>query len=128
MKGHIRKFTYIIHFSGGVVRITCLGLDKYGYETAPFSILSRPTDGNGYFLAKLSSELLEADGVKITQCKAFVHSSRLKACPYATDTNKGLSGAPLSAYRTLGSSNMRLYSVGPFVYSFNPQQSTPSHY
>ncbi|KAH6768909.1 hypothetical protein C2S51_014245 [Perilla frutescens var. frutescens] len=118
----------ITPLKGGVIRITCLGLDKYGYETAPFSILSRPTDGNGYFLAKLSSELLKADGVKISQCKAFLHSSRLKACPYATNINKGLSGAPLSAYRSLGYSSMRLYSIGPFVYTFNPQQSTPSGY
>ncbi|KAK6120176.1 hypothetical protein DH2020_046082 [Rehmannia glutinosa] len=105
------------------------GIDKFGYETAPFSILSRPTDGNGYFLAKLSSQLLEEDGVKISQCKAFLHSSPLKTCPIATDVNKGSSGAPLSAYRPVGSNNMRLYSVGPFVYTSGPQQSyTPSHY
>ncbi|KAG6412572.1 hypothetical protein SASPL_125254 [Salvia splendens] len=118
----------VIPHKGSVVRITCVGLDKDGYETAPFSVLSRPTDANGYFLAKLSTELLEADGFKITQCKTFLHSSKLKACPYATNIGSGLSGAPLSAYRTLGSSKLRLYSVGPFVYDSTPQQKTPSHY
>lgn len=114
---------------GGVIRITCLGLDKYGYETAPFSVLSRPTDGNGYFLSKLSTQLLEDDGVKISQCKAFLHTSPLlKTCPFATDVNRGSSGAPISAYKAVGSSGMRLYSVGPFVYSSEPQQITPSHY
>ncbi|KAG6409987.1 hypothetical protein SASPL_128031 [Salvia splendens] len=101
---------------------------KDGYETAPFSVLSRPTDANGYFLAKLSTELLEAEGFRITQCKTFLHSSKLKACPYATNIGSGMSGAPLSAYRTLGSTKMRLYSVGPFVYDSTPQQKTPSHY
>ncbi|XP_057790423.1 protein SEED AND ROOT HAIR PROTECTIVE PROTEIN-like [Salvia miltiorrhiza] len=118
----------VFPLKGSVVRITCLGLDKYGYETAPFSVLSRPTDANGYFLAKLSSELLEADGVKIVQCKTFLHSSKMRACPYATNISSGVSGAPLSAYRMLGSANMRLYSVGPFVYTFTPQQTTPSPY
>lgn len=103
------------------MRITCLGIDKYGYETAPFSKLSRATDANGYFLSKLSSQLLrDVGGVNVTQCKAFLHTSRLKMCPYATNFNNGLSGAPLSAYRTIGSKDMRLYSVGPFIYSSNP--------
>lgn len=104
------------------MRITCLGNDKYGYETAPFSKLSRPTDANGYFLAKLSSQLLrDVGGVNITQCKAFLHSSRLKICPFATNFNNGLSGAPLSAYRTFGSIDMRLYNIGPFMYGSDPQ-------
>ncbi|KAI3449448.1 hypothetical protein Pfo_006113 [Paulownia fortunei] len=118
----------VFPLKGGVIRITCLGIDKYGYETAPFSILSRPTDSNGYFLAKLSSQLLEEDGLKISQCKAFLHSSPLKTCQFPTDVNKGSSGEPLSAYRPVGSNSMRLYSVGPFVYISGPQQSTPSRY
>ncbi|KAK4418105.1 hypothetical protein Salat_2223200 [Sesamum alatum] len=118
----------VFPLKGGVVRITCLGIDKDGYETAPFSILSRPTDANGYFLSKLSSQLLEDDGVKISQCKVFLHSSPLKTCPVATDVNKGLSGAPLSAYRPIGFNGMRLYSVGPFVCSSEPQKSSPYGY
>ncbi|XP_020550726.1 proline-rich protein 3 [Sesamum indicum] len=118
----------VFPLKGGVVRITCLGIDKDGYETAPFSILSRPTDANGYFFSKLSSQLLEDDGVKISQCKVFLHSCPLKTCPVATDVNKGLSGAPLSAYRPIGFNNMRLYSVGPFVYSSETQKSFPYGY
>ncbi|XP_051141766.1 protein SEED AND ROOT HAIR PROTECTIVE PROTEIN-like [Andrographis paniculata] len=108
---------------GSVLRITCLGVDKYGYETAPFSILTRATDGNGYFLAKLSAKHLEDGGVKLSECKAFLQSSPLKDCQLATDVNKGLSGAPLSSFRPIGSGGLRLYSVGPFVYSTVPQQT-----
>ncbi|KAG8389519.1 hypothetical protein BUALT_Bualt02G0237800 [Buddleja alternifolia] len=118
----------IFPLKGGVVRIACVGIDKYGYETAPFAVLSRPTDANGYFLSKLSTEPLEDDGCKISQCKAFLHSSPLKSCQFATDVNNGSSGAPLSAYRAVGSNSMRLYTVGPFVYSSEAQQSTPSGY
>lgn len=115
-------FYWILWFQsniGGVVRITCLGVDKYGYEMSPFSILTRPTDANGYFLAKLSTK--EDDGCKISECKAFLHSSPIKTCKFATDTNMGVSGAPLSVYRPLGSNNMRLYSLGPFVYDSVPK-------
>ncbi|KAL0389664.1 UNVERIFIED_CONTAM: hypothetical protein Scaly_0323500 [Sesamum calycinum] len=118
----------VFPLKGGVMRITCLGIDKDGYETAPFSILSRPTDANGYFLSKLSSQLLEDDGVKISQCKVFLHTCPLRTCPVATDVNNGLSGAPLSAYRPIGFNSMRLYSVGPFVYSSEPQKSSPYGY
>ncbi|KAL3648071.1 hypothetical protein CASFOL_009039 [Castilleja foliolosa] len=116
----LKVYLRIQNSVGGIVRITCLGIDKYGYETAPFSILSRPTDSNGYFLAKLSAQLVEESGVKISQCKAFLHSSLLKSCSIATEINKGLTGAPLLGYRAVGS-NMRLYSVGPFVYTSYPQ-------
>ncbi|GFQ04110.1 proline-rich protein 3 [Phtheirospermum japonicum] len=125
---YCKSASKVLPLKGGVVRITCLGIDKYGYETAPFSILSHPTDANGYFLAKLSAQLLEESGVKISQCKAFLHSSSLKSCPIATEINKGLTGAPLSAYRAVGSNNMRLYSVGPFVYTSEPQPSISTHY
>ncbi|KAL3827799.1 hypothetical protein ACJIZ3_016601 [Penstemon smallii] len=114
---YCKSGTKVFPLKGGVVRIACLGIDKDGYETAPFSILTRPTDGNGYFLAKLSSKPLEEDGCKIFQCKAFLHSSLVQGCQLATEANRGLSGAPLSTFRTLGSGDMRLYSVGPFVYS-----------
>ncbi|KAL7151145.1 hypothetical protein ABFS83_04G011900 [Erythranthe nasuta] len=119
---------------GGVIRIACLGIDKYGYETAPFSVLTKPTDGNGYFLTKLSSKPLlendgngDGDGVKISKCKAFLHSAPLlKSCPFPTDVNKGSTGAPISAYRAVNGA--RLYSVGPFVYSSQPQKIPPSPY
>ncbi|KAL0435915.1 UNVERIFIED_CONTAM: hypothetical protein Sradi_0299400 [Sesamum radiatum] len=116
----------MIYCKSGSNVVPLKGIDKDGYETAPFSVLSRPTDANGYFLAKLSSQLLEDDGVKISQCKVFLHRSPLKTCQVATDVNKGLSGAPLSAYRPIGFNSMRLYSVGPFIYSSEPQKSSPT--
>ncbi|KAL8548749.1 hypothetical protein ACS0TY_007857 [Phlomoides rotata] len=120
---YCKSASKVLPLKGGVMRITCLGIDKYGYETAPFSKLSRPTDANGYFLTKLSSQLLrDVGGLNITHCNAFLHTSRHKICPFATDFNRGLSGAPLSAYRTLGSTDMRLYSIGPFIYGSNPPQ------
>ncbi|CAI9785596.1 unnamed protein product [Fraxinus pennsylvanica] len=111
---------------GAIARITCLALDKYGYEPAPFSILSRPTDANGYFLTKLSFRL--EDGCKITQCKTFLESSPSNTCQFASDVNYGSNGVVLSAYRLVGGQKgTRLYSVGPFVYTSEPK-TAPNGY
>ncbi|KAI5680484.1 hypothetical protein M9H77_01711 [Catharanthus roseus] len=89
--------------SGALARITCLGVDKYGYESAPFSLLSCPTDSK--------------DAVKITECKAFLESSPLQSCNCPTDENYGKTGATLSSYRFIADKKTKLYSVKPFVYT-----------
>lgn len=97
-----------------------MGVDKYGYETAPFSMLSYPTDEKGYFFfTSFSLNDQFNDAVKITECKAFLESSPLRTCDFPTDVNKGQSGALLSSYRLVGGEDKKtkLYSVGPFVYA-----------
>ncbi|XP_058010122.1 protein SEED AND ROOT HAIR PROTECTIVE PROTEIN-like isoform X2 [Hevea brasiliensis] len=101
---------------GAVTRVTCLAVDENGYETAPFSVLSYPSDAKGYFFATLYPSQISND-LKIAECKAFLEDSPLQNCKVPTDVNKGISGALLSAYRLLKNKNMRLYSVGPFFYT-----------
>ncbi|KDP28198.1 hypothetical protein JCGZ_13969 [Jatropha curcas] len=101
---------------GAVTRVTCLGVEKNGYEIAPFSVLSYPTDENGYFFATLFPYQISND-LKITECKAFLEDSPLENCKVPTDVNKGISGALLSSYRLLHHKNMILYTVGPFFYT-----------
>lgn len=102
--------------SGALARITCLGVDKYGYESAPFSLLSCPTDSKGYFHANFSIYQFK-DAVKITECKAFLESSPLQSCNCPTDENYGKTGATLSSYRFIADKKTKLYSVKPFVYT-----------
>ncbi|XAR62272.1 hypothetical protein NMG60_11016974 [Bertholletia excelsa] len=49
----------LIPLQGAQARITCLAVDESGYESAPFSILSYPTNAKGYFLATLSPSELQ---------------------------------------------------------------------
>ncbi|KAI6674581.1 hypothetical protein NL676_002487 [Syzygium grande] len=90
--------------------------DGRGYETAPFCILSRPTDANGYFSATLSPSEVEDDW-KLTRCKAFLESSPSETCKVPTDVNRGVTGALLSSYRLSKDKRMKWFSVGPFVYT-----------
>ncbi|KAL6210345.1 hypothetical protein ACLB2K_015578 [Fragaria x ananassa] len=109
---------------GAVARITCVGEDENGYETAPFSMLAGATDAKGYFFATLSPSKLEDNynkKWKLTECKAFLDSSPLESCKVPTDANHGMSGAPLASYRTLNAKNMKLFSVGPFFYTSEPK-------
>ncbi|GFZ13753.1 hypothetical protein Acr_23g0021380 [Actinidia rufa] len=110
----------LIPLEGALARITCLAKDKNGYESAPFSVLSHPTDAKGYFLATLSPSELE-DAWKLTECKAFLEKSPLESCNVPTDMNNGIGGASLSPYRLLEDKNMKLSSVGPFVYTPKPK-------
>ncbi|KAM5564097.1 proline-rich protein 3 [Rosa sericea] len=115
---------------GAVARITCVGEDENGYETAPFSILSGATDAKGYFFATLSPSKLEGNynnKWKLTECKTFLDNSPLESCKVPTDVNHGISGAPIASYRTLNAKNMKLFSVGPFFYSSEPKPA-PSGY
>ena len=95
-------------------------MDKNGYESAPFSVLSPPTDAKGYFLTIVSPSELE-DAWKLTECKAFLEKSPLETCNVPTDVNNGIRGASLSPYHLLEDKNMKLSSVGPFVYTPKPK-------
>lgn len=97
-------------------------MDKYGYETAPFSMLSHPTDEKGYFFFISFSLYWFKDAVKISECKAFLESSPLRSCDFPTDVNKGQTGALLSSYR-MQDKKTKLYSVGPFVYASQDSKS-----
>ncbi|XP_059318507.1 protein SEED AND ROOT HAIR PROTECTIVE PROTEIN-like [Lycium ferocissimum] len=110
----------LIPLKGAVARVTCLGVEKNGYETAPFSFSSYQSDSKGYYYAVFSlKELKEYDqSCTITQCKAFLESSSLEECDVPTDENKGKTGALLTSYRLLnGKKSTLLYTVAPFVYT-----------
>ncbi|KAJ8749631.1 hypothetical protein K2173_026280 [Erythroxylum novogranatense] len=104
---------------GATSRIKCLAVDDRGYEVAPFAFMSSPSDENGYFFATLLPSQI-GNHLKLSQCKAFLHSSPLETCSFATDANGGLTGALLSAYRILNEKKMKLFTVGPFFYSQEP--------
>ncbi|KAG5587735.1 hypothetical protein H5410_048169 [Solanum commersonii] len=111
-----------IPLKGAVARITCLGTEKHGHETAPFSFSSYQSDAKGYYYAVFSlNELKEYDqSCTITQCKAFLESSSLEECDVPTDENNGKTGAILTSYRLLNEyaeKKIVLYSVAPFVYT-----------
>ncbi|XP_057472734.1 proline-rich protein 3-like [Actinidia eriantha] len=110
----------LIPLEGAVARITCLGADKNGYKSVPFSVLSHPTDAKGYFFATMSPPEIE-DAWKLTECKAFLEKSPLETCNVPTDVNNGISGAPLSSFHLLEDKNMKLFSVAPFVYNSEPK-------
>lgn len=85
-----------------------------------FVILSGPTDANGYFFATLSPSEVE-DNWRLSECKAFLHSSPDASCAHPTDVNRGASGASLSSYsRRRGNGKTKLYAVGPFLYAPGP--------
>ncbi|XP_059625327.1 protein SEED AND ROOT HAIR PROTECTIVE PROTEIN-like [Cornus florida] len=106
----------VIPLQGAVARITCLAVDQNRYESAPFSFLSDPADAKGYFFGTLSPSEIE-DEWKLIECKAFLENSPLQTCKVPTDVNNGISGAVLSSYTLLNDNHMKLYSVGPFVYT-----------
>ncbi|XP_022728386.1 proline-rich protein 1-like [Durio zibethinus] len=105
---------------GALARITCLAVDDNGYEK-PHSVCSGETDAKGYFFATLSPLGLDNDQfTKFTECKAFLESSPLETCNVPVDVNKGISGATLSDFRVLSQKRMKLYSVGPFFFTSEP--------
>ncbi|KAK8718130.1 hypothetical protein V6N13_045375 [Hibiscus sabdariffa] len=104
---------------GALTRITCLTVDENGYEKT-HSVCSGETDEKGYFLARLSPPGLVDDvdlSSKLGDCKAFLESSPLETCNVPVDVNKGISGAPLSGFRVLHHSGMKLFTVGPFFFT-----------
>ncbi|CAN0889061.1 Protein SEED AND ROOT HAIR PROTECTIVE PROTEIN [Linum grandiflorum] len=115
--------------AGAVARITCLAEDEQGYETAPFSVSSTPSDAKGYYFTTLYlSQLSNANFVE--KCKAYIERSPMKNCSAASDVNKGITGSPLSSYRILHDKRIKLYPVGPFFYtpSYQSPKSTPAGY
>ncbi|XAR60479.1 hypothetical protein NMG60_11033879 [Bertholletia excelsa] len=73
----------LLPIQGALARITCLATAPNGYELAPFSFLSRPTGGKGYFFSTVSLHEVE-DGWKLTGCKAFLEKSQLEPCKVPT--------------------------------------------
>ncbi|XP_065864513.1 protein SEED AND ROOT HAIR PROTECTIVE PROTEIN-like [Euphorbia lathyris] len=117
-----------IPLQGAVARITCVGVDEYGYETAPFSILSEATDAKGYFLATLSPKEVE-ENWKIKECKTFLELSPSydNTCNVPTNVNSGIDGALLTSSRFLGDKNMKLFTVGPFFYTSDVPKSVANN-
>ncbi|KAG2697522.1 hypothetical protein I3760_07G110300 [Carya illinoinensis] len=113
-----------VPLKGAVARITFKAVDEKGYEAIPFSILSDECDANGYFLAPLSSSFLK-ENWNIKDCKAFLEHSPLEACKVPIDVNHGIAGAALSSFRILSNKQMKLFSVGPFLYTSEPLESSP---
>ncbi|MBA0617554.1 hypothetical protein Godav_026991 [Gossypium davidsonii] len=111
---------------GASAKITCKAVDEDGVEKS-VSICSEATDERGYFIAPLSNKLSGLEKLKVRECQAYVHSSPLKNCNVPTNVNRGIDGALLSAFRVLKEKKMKLYSVGPFLYTPQPQ-STPTGY
>ncbi|PIA61698.1 hypothetical protein AQUCO_00300910v1 [Aquilegia coerulea] len=112
-----RSGAKLVPLEGAMTRVTCCTINKNGYESAPFSILSKATDKKGYFIATLPISELQSKS-KIYKCKTFLHSSPLKSCNVPTDINKGLSGAlPFSSSHILTNNKMKLYDAGQFVYT-----------
>lgn len=123
----IIMFCWVGLIVGAVARITCLAEDEYGYETAPFSILSGATDAKGYFFATLSPSELQ-DKWKLTECKAFLDYSPFQYCQVPTDVNHGITGHLLASYRIINTKKIKLYSVGPFFYTSETEpKSTPNN-
>lgn len=100
-----------------------MAVNKKGYETAPFSILSSQADAKGYFFAALSASEVE-EGWKLKECKVFLDKSPLKECNVPSDVNKGVSGAPLAYSKSRLLKHLNLYSVGPFFYT--PPSTNPN--
>lgn len=116
----VSHFSFSCMSVGAVARITCLAADEQGYEMAPFSFLSGPSDEKGYYFATLYPSQVE-DNCKLTQCKAFLENSPLKTCNVPTDENTGINGAPVIPYGNLKAKKMQLYSVKPLFYTSQPE-------
>ncbi|KAL5560923.1 hypothetical protein UlMin_030670 [Ulmus minor] len=117
---------------GAMARITCVA-EKNGYELSPFSVSSQVSDEKGFFFATLPISKI-GENLKIKECKAFLEDSPLESCQVPTDANNGISGASLSSssFRFLQDKQMRLYTVGPFIFSTEPDSvpndSVPNGY
>lgn len=111
-------------FEGSVARITCRAVNRYEIETAPFSFLSGATDANGYFLATLSPSEVN-NNMRLTGCKAYLELSSSDTCLFPTDVNKGITGVTLASYRLVNNRKIKLFTVGPFFFTSEPE-STPN--
>ncbi|TKY52499.1 Proline-rich protein 3 [Spatholobus suberectus] len=116
---YCKSSSKLIPVEGALTRITCEAVDEYGFETRPFTFLSEETDSKGYFLAMLSPREVAEKWV-LKECRAFLDASPLNNCSYPTDFNKGISGAVLHSPRFLHDKKMKLYTVGPFLFTSSP--------
>ncbi|KAK9161629.1 hypothetical protein Syun_007970 [Stephania yunnanensis] len=114
---YCRSGSELTRLEGAVTRVTCLHLHKDGYELAPFSVLSNPTDNKGYFYITVPQN----EGIsKISDCRVFLNSSPSETCNVPTDVNNGVSGAVPGAHQVLPYKKTELYTVGPFFYTTQP--------
>ncbi|CAK9310119.1 unnamed protein product [Citrullus colocynthis] len=113
----------IAPLQGGLARITCEAVDEYGYEAASYTFLSDSSDANGYFLATLSPSEVE-DKRELKECKVFLEVSPLENCQFPSDLNNGVSGALLHSYKLLVHNKMKLFSVGPFLFTCQKKDVT----
>ncbi|KAJ8749619.1 hypothetical protein K2173_026268 [Erythroxylum novogranatense] len=104
--------------SSSVTRIICSAVHQNGYDVKPFSCLVDATDANGYFF-KILPDFGILDNLKITECKTYLESSPLDSCNVPTDVNKGITGALFSSFRILYDKKIKLYRVGPLIYTSN---------
>ncbi|KAF5731421.1 proline-rich protein 3-like [Tripterygium wilfordii] len=110
----------IIPLEGAVARITCSGVDEYGFDMEPFTVLADATDAKGYFFATLSPSEVEEENKKLKECKAFLELSPSNTCTVPTDVNGGITGALLASHRFLNEKKIKLYTIGPFFYTPGP--------
>ncbi|KAJ0697798.1 hypothetical protein HanRHA438_Chr10g0467141 [Helianthus annuus] len=107
--------------AGATARVTCLARNHLDLELAPFSVSSCPSDDKGYFLAKLSPQVIKFYKKvewELKECKAYLEKSPLKECKVPLDINGGIKGVHIvssSTHRLLKNAN--LYSLKPFFYS-----------
>lgn len=114
--------------AGAVARITCLAVDEKSHKTTYFSVRSKACDSKGYFYTTISppkSLGINYNEWKIKDCKAYLDHSPLETCKFSTDVNNGVTGHLLSSYSILKHNNAKLYSVGPFFYTSEPNYKTP---
>ncbi|KAK1385112.1 Proline-rich protein 1 [Heracleum sosnowskyi] len=104
----------LIPVKDAIARITCVAVDRKGYETAPFSKLSSPANAKGYYFVTLSPAELER-GWRLRECKVYLEKSPVKSCNVPSDVNNGKTGATLPSPRLL--KTMNLYSILAFVYT-----------
>ncbi|KAK7356376.1 hypothetical protein VNO80_15647 [Phaseolus coccineus] len=124
---YCKSASKLIPLEGALTRITCEAVDEHGFETTPYSFLSEETDSKGYFLATLCPrEVAEKHVLK--ECRACLDASPLNNCSYATDVNKGISGALLHSPRFLHNKKMKLYTVGPFLFTSSPPSTVSDGY
>ncbi|KAE8693729.1 Pollen Ole e 1 allergen and extensin family protein [Hibiscus syriacus] len=111
---YCRTGSKLTPLQGAVARVTCEGVDEYGYETESFSVLSCATDEKGYFIATISPNEVKDHNRRLRNCKAFIEFSPSEDCDVPTDVNKGVSGAPIGSFSRLHHKNIKLFTVGPF--------------
>ncbi|KAM7267386.1 hypothetical protein ACFE04_009552 [Oxalis oulophora] len=119
---------------GAIVKITCETVNEYGYEILPAATYISKTNNDGYFLVPIP-RLLKLDQSKYskyTSCKAEIEHSSTEKCKIPFNGDKWKSSSTyLSSYRILHDRQVKLYSVGPFVFTQEQEQqhtATPTGY